>query len=174
MEWKDEKRDGGRGENMGGGGRRPETGGRFCCHFNNYPYRAQLSISVHNSFCLLPAFSPSVSLSRFLYLSTALLDSSCLHSCTLGPNLLHLDEKQAFIAAFSHLRGGRNPTKQSPWRPSRRRCRCWNWTRRTPSTGQSRLRRTRKQQRTNASRWGTDREDDDRDGVRVLRAQNLK
>lgn len=43
--------------------------------------------------------------------------------------------------------------RSSSWRLSRRRCRCWNWTRRMPLTGQSRLRLNRKLQRRGVSRY---------------------
>lgn len=51
-------------------------------------------------------------------------------------------------------RAGDTVPKQPPWRPSRRRCRCWSWTRRMPSTGRSRPRLNRKLQRTGVSRYG--------------------
>ena len=99
-----------------------------------------------------------------ILLSSPLLSSHSLSSplciCWLLPFLFNLARGVFVCTGFSPKEIKKRSffekateTQPSPWRPSRRRCRCWSWTRRTPSTGQSRLSPTRRQRRINASRW---------------------
>lgn len=53
---------------------------------------------------------------------------------------------------FGFTRAGTRPSPPPPWMPSRRRCRCLNWTRRMPWTEPSKPKRTRRQRRRGASR----------------------
>lgn len=89
--------------------------------------------------------SPFLSLSLLLFLSSAPLE----HIPLIKRQQESLKTLFKVLSPTSEKKG----TQSTPWKPSRRRCRCWNWTRRMPSTGQSRRKRIRRRPRTNANRW---------------------
>lgn len=70
-------------------------------------------------------------------------------SSSLPDHQFHTLQKSVFI--FILFRSANVPQQQT-WKPSKKRCLCWSWTRRMHWTGLSKLRQTRKEPRRGANR----------------------